>query len=116
MRSIAVVLVAALLLPAVAAMTPGGGGACCCATGPGATCPMKRAGAECETSDAKTCGIQSSESQASHLPIIGIHRPALLTEVSTAGIHFVAVRFDAPSSHHATRARHAPDAPPPKFA
>jgi hypothetical protein len=60
--------------------------------------------------------MQRSDVPATQLPIIGIHRPALLTEVISAGVHRIAVRFDAPSDSFATRARHAPDAPPPKSA
>jgi hypothetical protein len=114
MRVIAAALLVALLLPPAAAMTLRGG-ACCCATGPGATCPMKRTAAKCDTSEARTCGIQRSDAPVTQFPVIGIHRPALLTEVITAGVHFIAVRFDPPNSHFAARARHAPEAPPPKL-
>jgi hypothetical protein len=116
MRVIVAALLVALLLPPAAAMTLGSGGACCCATAPGARCPMKRTAAKCDTSEARTCGIERSDAPATQLPVIGIHRPALLTEVTTAGLHLIAVRFDPPRYPFATRARHAPQAPPPKFA
>jgi hypothetical protein len=114
MRVIAAALLVALLLPPAAAMTLRGG-ACCCATGPGATCPMKRTAAKCDTSEARTCGIQRSDAPVTQFPVIGIHRPALLTEVITADVHWNAARFDPASSHFATRPRHAPEAPPPKL-
>jgi hypothetical protein len=116
-RVVTIAVLLAFALPAVVAMTPRGSGAgCCCAGGDGGFCPMKNASSECATTEVATCGMgQRSDPAAALFPNIGI-RPAVLTETLVTPIEITAAPVDPRSSCHTTRARHTPDAPPPKHA
>jgi len=64
-----------------------------------------------------TCGMARSDFKPVTFPNLSLlPRPAMLTDAITQSVEQNASPFDRPHFRFATRARRAPDAPPPKFA
>jgi len=121
MRVTAVALLAALLFSAASSVAFGANGNCCCGTGANAACPIKQAAAApaCHhhSETGSTCGMRRADSTTAPTPQLVFQDPTRLTNVMAMTIAAGNGVLLAPRTESfATRARRAPEAPPPKRA